>query len=43
MLEARAPIAIFTDADLSSPISEADKLLGVLGGVLRTTYAERAL
>lgn len=32
MLEARAPIAIFTDADLSSPIEEADKLLGVLGG-----------
>jgi glycosyltransferase involved in cell wall biosynthesis len=32
MLESRAPIAIFTDADLSSPIEEADKLLGVLGG-----------
>jgi glycosyltransferase involved in cell wall biosynthesis len=32
MLEARARIAIFTDADLSSPIEEADKLLGVLGG-----------
>jgi glycosyltransferase involved in cell wall biosynthesis len=32
MLEARAGIAIFTDADLSSPIEEADKLLGVMGG-----------
>ncbi|HEV8384630.1 MAG TPA: dolichyl-phosphate beta-glucosyltransferase [Candidatus Acidoferrales bacterium] len=32
MLEARARIAIFTDADLSAPIEEADKLLGVLGG-----------
>ncbi|MBI1749349.1 MAG: glycosyltransferase family 2 protein [Acidobacteria bacterium] len=32
MLEARARIAIFTDADLSSPIEEADKLLGVMGG-----------
>jgi dolichyl-phosphate beta-glucosyltransferase len=32
MLEARARVAIFTDADLSSPIEEADKLLGVMGG-----------
>jgi dolichyl-phosphate beta-glucosyltransferase len=32
MQEARARIAIFTDADLSSPIEEADKLLGVMGG-----------
>jgi len=32
ILEARARIAIFTDADLSSPIEEADKLLGVMGG-----------
>lgn len=32
MLEAKARIAIFTDADLSSPIEEADKLLGVMGG-----------
>jgi len=32
MLEARGHLAIFTDADLSSPIEEADKLLEVLGG-----------
>jgi glycosyltransferase involved in cell wall biosynthesis len=30
MLEARAPIALFTDADLSAPIEEADKLLAAL-------------
>ncbi len=32
MLEARARIAIFTDADLSSPIEEADTLLSVMSG-----------
>jgi glycosyltransferase involved in cell wall biosynthesis len=31
MLEARAPLALFTDADLSSPIEEADKLFRALG------------
>lgn len=30
MLEARGEIALFTDADLSAPIEEADKLLAVL-------------
>jgi glycosyltransferase involved in cell wall biosynthesis len=30
MLEARGGIALFTDADLSAPIEEADKLLAVL-------------
>ena len=30
MLEARAPIALFTDADLSAPIEEAGKLLAAL-------------
>jgi dolichyl-phosphate beta-glucosyltransferase len=30
MLEARGEIALFTDADLSTPIEEADKLLSVL-------------
>jgi len=30
MLEARGEIALFTDADLSTPIEEADKLLAVL-------------
>ncbi|MHB8638370.1 MAG: dolichyl-phosphate beta-glucosyltransferase, partial [Candidatus Acidiferrales bacterium] len=31
MLEARGRIALFTDADLSAPIEEADKLLATLG------------
>jgi len=31
MLEARGEIALFTDADLSTPIEEADKLLAALG------------
>src|SRR6516162_10708878 len=30
MLHARAEVALFTDADLSSPITEADKLFGAL-------------
>src|SRR5260370_37572084 len=30
MLEARGEIALFTDADLSAPIEEADKLIAVL-------------
>ena len=33
MLEARGRIALFTDADLSAPIEEADKLLAALGEV----------
>jgi glycosyltransferase involved in cell wall biosynthesis len=32
MLAARARVVMFTDADLSAPIEEADKLLAVLGG-----------
>ena len=32
MLEARGEIALFTDADLSTPIEEADKLLAALRG-----------
>lgn len=31
MLEARGRVALFTDADLSSPIEEADKLIAALG------------
>ena len=31
MLEARGRIVLFTDADLSAPIEEADKLLAALG------------
>jgi glycosyltransferase involved in cell wall biosynthesis len=31
MLEARGEIVLFTDADLSAPIEEADKLIGALG------------
>ena len=32
MLHARGAVALFTDADLSSPINEADKLLAALSG-----------
>jgi dolichyl-phosphate beta-glucosyltransferase len=32
MLEARGQLVLFTDADLSAPIEEADKLLAALGG-----------
>jgi glycosyltransferase involved in cell wall biosynthesis len=32
MLAARARVTLFTDADLSAPIEEADKLLAALGG-----------
>jgi dolichyl-phosphate beta-glucosyltransferase len=32
MLEARGRVVLFTDADLSAPIEEADKLLAALGG-----------
>jgi dolichyl-phosphate beta-glucosyltransferase len=32
VLEARGRIVLFTDADLSAPIEEADKLLAALGG-----------
>lgn len=32
MLEARGRVALFTDADLSAPIEEADKLLAALAG-----------
>ncbi|HEV3252821.1 MAG TPA: dolichyl-phosphate beta-glucosyltransferase [Candidatus Acidoferrales bacterium] len=42
MLEARGRIALFTDADLSAPIEEADKLLTVLGGA-DVAFGSRAL
>lgn len=42
MLEARGDIALFTDADLSTPIEEADKLLGMLQFV-EVTFGSRAL
>ena len=42
MLEARGSIALFTDADLSAPIEEADKLIGALQSV-DVTFGSRAL
>jgi glycosyltransferase involved in cell wall biosynthesis len=43
MLAARARLALFTDADLSAPIEEADKLLAVLaGGGYQVAVASRA-
>lgn len=44
MLEARGEIAIFTDADLSAPIQEADKLLAELrDGAYDVAIGSRAL
>jgi dolichyl-phosphate beta-glucosyltransferase len=44
MLEARGEIALFTDADLSTPIEEADKLLAVLrDGAYDGAIGSRAL
>ena len=44
MLEARGEIALFTDADLSAPIEEADKLLAVLrDGAYDGAIGSRAL
>ena len=42
MLEARGDMALFTDADLSAPIEEADKLIGALQYV-DVTFGSRAL
>jgi dolichyl-phosphate beta-glucosyltransferase len=42
MLEARGSMALFTDADLSAPIEEADKLIGALEHV-DVTLGSRAL
>ena len=44
MLEARGEIALFTDADLSAPIEEADKLMAVLrDGTYDGAIGSRAL
>lgn len=46
MLEARGRVALFTDADLSAPIEEADKLLAVLGsyeGAIGSRAVDRSL
>jgi len=44
MLEARGEIALFTDADLSAPIEEADKLLAALrGGAYDGAIGSRAV
>jgi dolichyl-phosphate beta-glucosyltransferase len=41
---ARAPIALFTDADLSTPIDEMDKLLKpIRDGLMDVTFGSRAL
>jgi glycosyltransferase involved in cell wall biosynthesis len=44
MLEARGEIAMFTDADLSAPMEEADKLLAALrGGTYDVAIGSRAV
>ncbi|HEX8163306.1 MAG TPA: dolichyl-phosphate beta-glucosyltransferase [Pyrinomonadaceae bacterium] len=44
LLAARAPIALFTDADLSTPISEVPKLVAPIEqGVCDLTFGSRAL
>jgi glycosyltransferase involved in cell wall biosynthesis len=43
MLEARGHIALFTDADLSSPIEEIEKLLAALAGGNDIAIGSRAL
>ena len=44
MLAARGKLALFTDADLSTPIEEADKLLAVLrGGDYQVAIGSRAV
>lgn len=41
---ARAPVALFTDADLSTPIDEMDKLLKpIRDGMMDVTFGSRAL
>jgi dolichyl-phosphate beta-glucosyltransferase len=43
MLEARGRVAIFTDADLSSPIEESEKLLGAIRAGNDVAVGSRAL
>jgi glycosyltransferase involved in cell wall biosynthesis len=43
MLEARGTIALFTDADLSSPIEESEKLLAALAAGKEVAIGSRAL
>jgi dolichyl-phosphate beta-glucosyltransferase len=43
MLEARGRIALFTDADLSAPIDEADKLLAAVEGPYDVAIGSRAM
>ena len=43
MLEARGRIALFTDADLSAPIEEADKLFAALNAGSEVAIGSRAL
>jgi glycosyltransferase involved in cell wall biosynthesis len=43
MLEARGRIALFTDADLSSPIEECEKLLSALAGGSQVAIGSRAM
>jgi glycosyltransferase involved in cell wall biosynthesis len=43
MLEARGRIALFTDADLSSPIEESEKLLAAIGAGNEVAIGSRAL
>jgi len=44
LLEASADTALFTDADLSTPITEVDKLINpILEGTLDVTFGSRAL
>ena len=44
LLEARAPIAVFSDADLSTPISELPRLLAdIVDGSADLTFGSRAL
>lgn len=44
LLAARAPIALFTDADLSTPITETPKLVGPIErGLYDLTFGSRAL
>ena len=43
MLEARGRVALFTDADLSAPIEEADKLLAAIGAGNDVAIGSRAV
>jgi dolichyl-phosphate beta-glucosyltransferase len=43
MLEARGRIALFTDADLSSPIEECEKLLAAIGAGSDFAIGSRAI